>query len=152
MEYPEDIREIMSEYGEQLIDRMQEDDTANIETIENQVLSYAKQEDLLPATIQNPEMKRIVDDMIRDYSRELTIQAIEYIITWRKNANQNMLGVANNSNAETIVEGGARRKYKKYRKSRKSAKKTRKAGRKGHTADRKGHTADRKSHKAGRKH
>ncbi len=122
MEYPEELQSIMREYGDQLIDIMQADDTANIETIENQILSYAKQEDLIPAMIQNPEIKRIVDDMLRNYPRELTIQAIEYIITWRKNANQNMLGIVNNSNANTIVEGGARR----YRKTRKTGRKGRK--------------------------
>ncbi len=122
MEYPEELQSIMREYGDQLIDIMQADDTANIETIENQILSYAKQEDLIPAMIQNPEIKRIVDDMLRNYPRELTIQAIEYIITWRKNANQNMLGIVNNSNANTIVEGGARR----YRKTRKTGRKDRK--------------------------
>lgn len=123
----------MTTHGEQLMERMQLVDGIPIEALEDQVLAYAKQEELNPRDIQDPELKRLVDEMVREYSRELAVQCIEYIRTWRINANQNFLGIRPNSNAETVVsnnsnmEGGKRHKHRKTQKRVRKAKKSRKS-------------------------
>jgi hypothetical protein len=133
MNYPAELQEIMTTHGEQLMDRMQQVGVNNMEALEDQVLAYAKQEELNPRDIRDPELKRLVDEMAQRYSRELVVQCIEYIIKWRINANQNFLGIRPNSNAETVVsnnsnmEGGKRHKHRKTQKRVRKAKKSRKS-------------------------